>query len=79
MDMALFRAFHLGEKRALSVGLQAYNVFNHPNFGLPDSGLGDSTFGQITGMVSTPTSPYGNFLGFDASPRIVQVSGKFVF
>lgn len=79
VDMALFRTFKIRENMNLAVGLQAFNAFNHPNFGLPDSTLGDSTFGQILGMASTPTSPYGNFLGFDSSPRVAQLTAKIVF
>ena len=79
MDMNLYKTFHFGEVRKLGVGVQAFNVFNHPNFGLPDSGMGDATFGQITGMASAPTSPYGSFLGFDSSVRVVQLSAKFIF
>ncbi len=79
MDMALFRTFTFRERVKLAVGLQAFNVFNHPNFGLPDSGVGDTNFGLITGMQGTPTSPYGNFLGFDSSPRVAQLTGKIVF
>ena len=79
IDMALYRTFKLGEHRELGLGLQAFNVFNHPNFGLPDSGLGDPTFGLITGMAGVPTSPYGTFLGFDSSPRTVQLTGRFQF
>ena len=30
-------------------------------------------------MQGTPTSPYGNFLGFDSSPRVMQLSAKIVF
>ncbi|HTQ56378.1 MAG TPA: carboxypeptidase regulatory-like domain-containing protein [Bryobacteraceae bacterium] len=79
IDMNLYRTFKFGETRNLKIGLQAFNVFNHPNFGLPDAGLGDPTFGLITGTAGTPTSPYGTFLGFDSSPRLVQLSGKFQF
>src|SRR4029077_3938980 len=79
MDMQLYKTFRLKERVSLGIGMSAYNVFNHPNFGLPDSGIGDSTFGQITGTVGTPTSPYGNFLGFDSSVRVVQLSAKIVF
>jgi Carboxypeptidase regulatory-like domain len=79
IDMNLYKTFHFGEQRKLGVGVQAFNVFNHPNFGLPDSGMGDATFGQILGMASAPTSPYGSFLGFDSSVRVVQLSAKFVF
>jgi hypothetical protein len=77
--MALFKNFKITERLTFGLGAQAFNVFNHPNFGLPDSTYGDSTFGQILTMTGTPTSPYGNFLGFDSSPRVLQVSGKITF
>jgi hypothetical protein len=79
MDMQIFRTFRFRERTTLKAGIQAFNILNHPNFGQPDSGYGDSTYGQITGMSGTPTSPYGSFLGFDASPRIIQLSGRIVF
>lgn len=79
VDMSLFKNFKLGERANFGVGAQAFNVLNHPNFYLPDSGYGDSTFGLISSMTSSPTSPYGNFLGFDSSPRVVQLSGKITF
>lgn len=78
-DITFYRDFRLTERFKVSAGLQAFNVFNHPNFGLPDATLGDSTFGQISGMATTPTTPYGNFLGFDSSPRAVQLSAKLTF
>jgi len=80
VDSALFKGFHLGsESRTMSIGIQAFNAFNHPNFANPDSGVGDALFGLITGTLNAPTSPYGNFLGFDSSVRVVQLTGKIVF
>lgn len=79
IDMALYKNFKIGEGRTLGIGVQAFNVFNHPNFANPDNNLGDSTFGLVTGMVGLPTSPYGTFLGFDTSPRVVQLSAKLTF
>jgi hypothetical protein len=79
MDANLFRTFTIAERLKFAVGLQAFNVLNHPNFGQPDATLGDSTFGQITGMAGVPTSPYGSGLGYDASPRTVQLTGKITF
>jgi hypothetical protein len=79
MDMALFKNFSIRERYKLGLGAEAFNLFNHPNFGTPDNGFGDSTFGQISGAVGTPTSPYGNFLGFDSSVRVVQLSLKLTF
>ncbi|HWY45738.1 MAG TPA: carboxypeptidase regulatory-like domain-containing protein [Bryobacteraceae bacterium] len=79
VDMALYKNFRIKEKVNFGVGLQAFNAFNHPNFAVPDATLGDSTFGQVTTMQGSPTSPYGNFLGFDSSVRVVQITGKIVF
>jgi hypothetical protein len=79
IDMNLYKTFHFGEQKKLGVGAQAFNVFNHPNFANPDSGMGDATFGQILGMAPSPTSPYGSFLGFDSSVRVVQLSAKLTF
>ena len=89
MDLNLFKNFKIGERFNLAIGAQAFNVFNHPNFGSAerfvrqhlyrsrsDSG---SEFGTISTMQGTPTSPYGNFLGFDSSPRVMQLSAKIVF
>ena len=79
IDMSLFKTFKFSERGNIGVGVQAFNVFNTPHFGNPDNALGSSTFGQITGVVGNPTTPYGNFLGFDSSPRVIQVTAKLVF
>jgi len=79
VDLALYRTFSLRERAKLAVGFQAFNAFNHPNFSLPDNVLGDATFGQILSMSSGPTSSYGHYLGFDSSPRVVQLTGKITF
>lgn len=79
MDMSILRTFRVREGMALKAGIQAFNILNHPNFANPDSGIGDSTFGLISGMAATPTSPYGSFLGFDSSPRVIQLTAKFTF
>jgi hypothetical protein len=79
IDMNLLRTFQLREGKSLGIGIQAFNIFNHPNFANPDSSLGDATFGQVTSMAGSPTSPYGNFLGFDSAPRVFQLTAKFVF
>lgn len=81
MDLNLFKNFKFGERFNVAIGAQAFNAFNHPNFGLPNANWnpGDATFGVINSMQPTPTSPYGNFLGFDSSPRVMQLSAKVVF
>jgi hypothetical protein len=79
IDLNLFRNFDIAERVHLGIGVQAFNAFNHANFGNPDSTIGDSTFGTLGGMVSPTTSVYGSFLGFDSSVRVVQLSAKIVF
>jgi hypothetical protein len=79
VDMGLYKTFAIKEGMNLGLGATAFNVFNHPNFNLPDTYLGDGTTGQIFDMQGVPSSPYGNFLGFDSSVRVVQLSLKFTF
>ena len=37
MDLNLFKNFKIGERFNLAIGAQAFNAFNHPNFGLPNA------------------------------------------
>ncbi|HEV2195675.1 MAG TPA: carboxypeptidase regulatory-like domain-containing protein [Candidatus Acidoferrum sp.] len=67
------------ESAKLGIGLQFFNILNHPNFNLPDHNLADSTFGKISSTVGSPTSILGSFLGGDASPRIIQLKAQLTF
>lgn len=83
MDMGLFKNFAIKEHMNLGIGMMAYNAFNHSNMPFPNNtfSTGDPTFGKIVSgpAIGVPTSPYGNFLGFDSSPRIVQLSARLTF
>jgi hypothetical protein len=78
-DMALSKKIYHREAMALTIGANAYNVFNKANFAAPDGVEGDSTFGEITSTVAPPTSPYGSFQGAAVTQRVLQVHGKFTF
>jgi hypothetical protein len=80
-DLAVMKSFPLGKWEAarLSVGMQFFNLFNHPNFDKPVSDISDPNFGSIINLVSPPTSILGSFVGADASGRIVQVKAQIVF
>jgi hypothetical protein len=78
-DIDLVKKIVTSEGFTLSIGANAYNVFNQVSFGAPDSTLGDSTFGLISAAVQAPTSPYGSFQGAVVTGRILQVHGKITF
>jgi Carboxypeptidase regulatory-like domain/TonB dependent receptor-like, beta-barrel len=67
LDLAVSKNFPLGSERyRLQFRAEAYNVFNHPNFGLPDTGVLDSAFGEITGLAGEEPSRVMQFaLRFD--------------
>jgi hypothetical protein len=67
------------EGATLNVGAQFFNLFNHPNFAQPISDISNPRFGLIDSVVSTPTSLFGNGLGGDASPRLIQLKASFQF
>ena len=63
----------------MKLGFQFFNIFNHPNFGQPQSDVGSSSNGLIFTTVNPPTSILGSFLGGDASPRLIQTKISFSF
>jgi Carboxypeptidase regulatory-like domain len=69
------------ESGKLGLGVQFFNLFNHPNFDQPvrDISNGAGQFGEILRTVNTPTSILGSFLGGDASPRLIQLTAKINF
>jgi hypothetical protein len=67
------------ESAELGIGFQFFNLFNHPNFGFPDPGSSDPTFGQIFNLEQPPTSIVGAGLGGDAAPRMIQLRVQLRF
>jgi hypothetical protein len=80
-DMAVTKDFQIpGSERAhFAIGVQFFNLFNHPNFDQPVANLADVHFGHIVHTVSTPTTVLGSFLGGDASPRVIRLSAQITF
>jgi len=78
MDLAVRREFPIYENLKLQFRVEAFNVFNHPNFGAINGGFGQSTFGQATGTLATSLgvlSPLYQMGG----PRSMQFALKLVF
>jgi len=76
----LGKTFSVTESTHFELGADAYNLFNHPNFGLPASDVGASSgFGEITATQASPTSIYGTGQGSLVSGRVLVVFGKFIY
>jgi len=78
-DLSLQKDIKLTERYVFTLGANAFNVLNHPNFANPDADISSSTFGAILSTVTPPNSPYGNFQGAAVSGRVLQLDAKFKF
>jgi hypothetical protein len=78
LNLAVRREFPLGDRLALQFRAEAFNVLNHPNFGLIDATLGDATFGQATKMLNQ-SLPTVSSLYQQGGPRSMQLALKLVF
>ena len=86
-DFYLTKSFLLTEHVKLRFEGQFFNVFNHPNFGLPSmvqAGIPgnpstQSGFGALTYSTSPPTGLLGVGLGGDSSPRMIAFQARMEF
>jgi Carboxypeptidase regulatory-like domain/TonB dependent receptor len=53
LDMGLFKDFALGRSVRLRAQIQAQNVTNHPNLGVPETNLTSPNYGRITSLASS--------------------------
>jgi hypothetical protein len=67
-DLGVAKNFPIfGEKYRLQFRADAFNAFNHPNFGLPNTNVTSSTFGGITNLAGQEPA------------RVMQFSLRFDF
>jgi len=80
-DASIRKDFRLTERLNFQIGLNAYNVFNHANYGDPANNTSGAVgpFGQTIFMQSPPTSPYGAFAAAATDMRMAQIVGKLTF
>jgi hypothetical protein len=74
-DFSVLKSTRITERLKLQFRGEFFNVFNHPNFALPNVTINSSAFGTIA---STTDVANGNPLG-DGGPRLVQLALKLVF
>ena len=78
MDVAIRREFPIYERLKLQFRAEAFNVFNHPNFGNINPYTYQSTFGQATATLASSLgilSPLYQMGG----PRSMQFALKLIF
>jgi hypothetical protein len=86
-DFYLSKWFPLNEQLKLRFDVQFFNVFNHPNFGLPSMLLAgipgkpstQTGFGALTYTTSPPTGLLGVGLGGDSTPRMIAFQLRLEF
>jgi hypothetical protein len=78
VDFALQREFGITEKLKLEFRAEAFNVLNHPNFGLPNVTLGALNFGQPTNTLNAAL-PGVNPLYQMGGPRSLQFALRLTF
>ncbi len=63
-DMSTAKQILVTERTHLEVRGEFFNVFNHANFGLPDSNTGNVNFGKVSSA---------------ADPRLIQISARLLW
>src|SRR5262249_34083561 len=63
---SVYRSFKYKERLALRLGASATNLFNHPNYGVPNLTLGTGPFGTISSLQMAEGS----------GPRAIQLGGR---
>jgi len=82
VDFALRRQFNFTEKVHLQLRAEAFNLFNHPNFGLPENNLTSAQFGRTTRTLATSLGSQGTGLSplFQVGgPRSIQFALRLGF
>ena len=66
-DLSAFKDFHITERHTVGFRFDAFNAFNIVSYGNPDTGINDSTFGNVS------------FQGTRSTERHLQFSAKYTF
>ncbi len=76
IDMGVEKQIPFAERVRLEFRAEFFNIFNHPQYGLPQATFGIPSFGSITNTVNTttPVSPVGS-----GTPREMQFALRMTF
>jgi hypothetical protein len=77
--MSLRKNFRFTERVGFQLGTNAYNWFNHANYGAPYPNTNAPFLGVVAFTQTPPTSPYGAFAAAATDMRIAQITAKVTF
>jgi outer membrane receptor protein involved in Fe transport len=85
-DFSLFKQFTVGENKTLDFRTEMFNIFNHPNFAVPNQANRTIPFAQtVTGTTvpspagTPPSGPAGAITTTVTTSRQIQFGLKFTF
>lgn len=79
MNLAIRRDFPIHEQLKVQFRAEAFNIFNHPNFGIVNPNFGQNTFGQATNTLASSPGGSLNSLYRMGGPRSMQFALKLMF
>jgi hypothetical protein len=79
-DMSLFKAVAVTEKSSFQLRFEAFNVFNHTQFGFANTTYGVTRDPNTNVVNYDTTSGFGSISSVrPGSPRVIQLGGRFSF
>ena len=83
LDLALRRVIPITERYRLSIGVEAFNALNHPNFANPSpeegANLASPDFGVVTQMLNQSFGGGVNALYRSGGPRSMELALRLQF
>jgi len=87
LDFSITKVTKITERISHEFRFEAFDIFNHPNFGLPVLGYAgipgnrstQTGFGALTYTTAPPTGLLGVGLGGDSSPRMIAFQARLEF
>jgi outer membrane receptor protein involved in Fe transport len=79
VDLSFLKSDKIGERVTVQFRAEAFNLFNHPNFALPDNVTAYTRVGGSTSRVFVTPSNAGQITRTTTTARQIQFGLKFIF
>ena len=77
-DFAIFKRMMFSERYGLEFRTEFFNLFNHPQFGVPGTNFAPAT-DPVTGAVNNAANGFGTITSTVNNPRLIQFALRFRF